>query len=191
LICAEWAARHAEPKTVEVETPAPIILQVEVPKPANFQELLASLDVGSLTALLVTKMNEPVQQTNKLLQEIAERLGAQKPAAPAKAPSLPVVFQARPVKRNPRVALVGPLDSQFADINREIEKHGIAVDIRQLNKDYAQPTFPSCDYIIVQKHTSHRWWNSAQATLASDRVFFIDGGITQIVQKLRDIASRQ
>ena len=104
-------------------------------------------------------------------------------------PSLVELTRSEP--HAPRVALIGPLDSQFTEIKAQVDSFSRPVELRCLDKEHQSAIPVSCDFAIVTGHCRHRWWDAARNALGNSRVYFVDGGTTQIVQKLRDIAAMQ
>ncbi len=169
----------------------PLILTVEVPKPFDYTEALASVDSATLVALLVGKLGKEMGVIQSLLTAITERTGSRPTVAPSQASKIPAVF-AKAEKRKPRVAVIGPLPGQMIEIRQRVEEAELPVELRFVDKEASSTGLPaSCDFAIVTRHTRHKWWESARQKLDNGRVHFVDGGIGQVVQKLRDICSRQ
>lgn len=190
-ILADWKSKITDEGK---ELPAPVILSVETPKELDYAEALAALDGATLVALLVRKLGNEMAGIQTQLSAIGERLGAPpapRSAKPSHASPLPRV-PSKAQKRKPRVAIIGPLDGQMEHIERQIEDQQIAVEVRFVDKEASSPALPpSCDFVIVTRHSRHKWFETARNKCDNRKVFFVDGGITQVMQKLRDIASRQ
>jgi hypothetical protein len=93
-----------------------------------------------------------------------------------------------PKPKKLRIAVVGLFKEQFGHVQEAVNGRA---DMIWLDKDDAAPFAPiSTDFVIVQRHTSHRWWDAMQAQFPG-RVFFVDGGIQQVTQKTYDILSKQ
>jgi hypothetical protein len=169
----------------------PTIVTVEVQTPFDYAEALAHYDVPTLAALLVGRLGKRMDAIQDLLSGVTEGGGSRPCVAPLQPSKTPAVF-AKPEKRLPRVAIIGPLPGQMRDIQQQVEDAGLAVALRFVNKEASNTNLPtSCDYVIVTRHSRHKWWDAARQQLENGRVFFVDGGINQVVQKLRDICSRQ
>lgn len=189
----EHTAKAAETTPAEpAELPPPILLRVEVPQPIDVGAVLKKIDTSILVAQIVTRWLEGQTRNTELLSDIVKRLGAVAtvPADPKATPAaspLPV-----PAKRPKRVAIIGPLDSQMAEIKKAIEEQHLFVEARFIDKEqHNQSIPPSCEFAIVTRHTRHSWFDHAQKEVGNSNVFFVDGPITSVIQKLRDIASRQ
>jgi len=179
------AAETAEP-------PPPIFIRVVEQAPADLHEALRTADTTFLVAQVAQRFIEQSARTNDLLAQIVTRLGAiatVKPEPKAAAAATPP----QPLQRKPkRVAIVGPLDSQIADIERAVQENELFVDCRYIDKkqmEHAADYPPSVDFAIITKHTRHGWYENARKIMGNGNVFFVDGPVTSVVQKLRDIAS--
>jgi hypothetical protein len=92
-------------------------------------------------------------------------------------------------QHKPRVAIVGLLSDQQQVVRASAEAGDF--DLRFVNKERANQSINSAvDWIIVQKHTSHGWWNSARDKIGADRVLFAAGGISSVLECLRTVKSR-
>jgi len=170
----------------------PMIVQVETPKPFDYDEALATYDSPTLAALLVGKVGQTMRELQAQLAAIPGRsvgdAASERPARPA---IQPAIF-AKEAKRKPRVVVIGPMNGQMQEIKQQVEHYKIPIEVRFADKEASNTGLPtSCDYAIVTRHSRHKWWDAACKQVGHNRVFFIDGGISQVVQKLRDIASRQ
>ena len=174
------------------DPPTPLIVQVETPKPFDYSEALATLDSPTLAALLMGKLGQLVRGLQAQLDAIPGRGVNTKPAASPLPAAPPLTMFASVEKRKPRVVVIGPLNGQMHEIEQQVEQFKIPIEVRFADKEASNTGLPtSCDYAIVTRHSRHKWWDAACKQAGHSRVFFIDGGISQVVQKLRDIASRQ
>lgn len=175
----------------EADEHPPVVLTVEVPKPFDYTEALNNFDCATLVALLMGKLGKEVGAIQNQLAGITEGLGSRPSVAPQPALKLPAVF-AKPEKHKPRIAIIGPLPGQMNDIQKQVDQVALPVELRFVDKEASSPSLPtSCDFAIVTRHNRHKWFDAARQQLENGRVYFVDGGITQLVQKVRDICSRQ
>lgn len=181
---------------VSTPSPEPQLVAVEVPRPVKFSDVVSQLDMPTILAALAAR----VEADRKLSQDRAEaqfnalldKFGATHPVLPERPGRPPVSFD-RQGPSLPRVAIVGPLGSQFSAILEQVAKFNIKVDVRFVDKDSKEAksgsAIPvSCDFAIVTRHVSHSVHDAAKAQLPG-RMFYVDQGISAVVQKLRDIAS--
>jgi hypothetical protein len=167
------------------------ILTVEVPRHLTFDEMLNLMDEPSMQALLVAKQMQRENITHMLLREIAANVGAQNvPKVMPFVPNATIYEQSKPKQK--RIVIIGPLKSQFDEIEQGAKAAGLTLDLRFVDKDMSHMHLPYCDYVITTKHSSHDADEMSIAHVGRDRVFHVDGGgIGTIVQKLRDISSRK
>jgi hypothetical protein len=103
----------------------------------------------------------------------------------------------RPVAEQPkpeslRICIIGLLPDQQREVETKTANVSRPVKLRFYKSDTPRQELPNIvDYIIVSRFVNHAWWDKAKATLPTDCIFFIDGGIQSIVQKIYDLASRQ
>jgi hypothetical protein len=191
FLVKEFAAQwHARLKAVPAEEESlPQILTIEVERKLTFAEMLSQMDEASLSALLAAKVAERQTSLNLILSKIAHNLGANDlPPVQIFHPHATVF--APPVPKVKRVIIVGPLPDQIQLIKQQVEEAAMPVEIRFLDKE-KKIHYPRADFIIVTRHTHHAIWEKAKATLTSDRVFFLTGGTSEVVQKVRDLCARQ
>jgi hypothetical protein len=98
-------------------------------------------------------------------------------APPLRQPITPKVEDA------PRVGVVGLFKDQFNHLKARVNQK--KVELVWIDKDLAHNSMPErLAYVLVQRHTSHRHFTEAREAFGSDRVVFVDGGITQCAEKL-------
>lgn len=177
-------------KVVELTSSTPEIVRVEVPqvpKEVPLAEVLAGVSLAQLVTLIAERFESRFDRIESLLS----RGAVEAPSKPAQVhrPHVPVT-EAEPRKRKVRIAVIGLLPSQFTTVQER--SRTADVDLSYVNRDQSATAVPvSTDYVIVSKWVSHRWWEAARKQLPTDRVFFIDGGITQIIQKVFDLNARK
>lgn len=188
-LLAEKISKLAE---VVENSPEIQVVEVKVPEPVDYNQLLKSLSAPEIASLLVEKFSSR-------LSAIEEKVGVEKPitkpsasaSAPADRPDRPptIPLGATTSKQKIKIAVVGLFHDQFRHAEDKVQ--GRPVELVFIDKEKSATKFPTVDYVIVQKHSRHRWYESARDKFSSRNVFFIDGGITQVVQKIYDISSMQ
>lgn len=160
----------------------PTVIQIEVEKPVDYRELLAKLDGPTIAALAFAKL-DGVMNTLSLARVDAPKL----PNAPKREISILEAASPKPVR--PRVAVVTHAN-QFNDIRAKVAALEDRLDVRYIDGDKGTSGLFSVEYAIVTSANSHKVTERAQSAMPKDRVFFVEG-ITNLVQKLYDIAARQ
>lgn len=90
-----------------------------------------------------------------------------------------------PKPRIPKFGVVGLMKDQFNHLKARVNQS--VVNLVWIDKDQGNNNFPPhLDYVIVQRHTSHNHYNNARAQFGNDRVIFVDGGITQCTDKIKE-----
>lgn len=85
----------------------------------------------------------------------------------------------------PKFGVVGLMKDQFNHLKARINQS--VVNLVWIDKDQGNNCFPpNLDYVIVQRHTSHSHYNNARAQFGNDRVIFVDRGITQCADKIKE-----
>jgi|GEM_PF-6860133 len=169
----------------------PAIITIEVPRAMTFAEMLNACDVPSLSALLAAKLEQQANLTHLLLREIAAKVGGSNlpPVAPFKPNA--EIYAAVTARKATRIALIGPLTSQFQEIKKQVEDAHLPAELRYYDKDHHVRDFGHCDFVICTRHNNHRSLDCAHKQVGHERVFYVDHGITLVVQKIRDLCSRQ
>jgi hypothetical protein len=158
--------------TVEV----PIVVERQVPPPPfNYRVELSKIPFEDLLQVFGARMGA-----------IIDHMGTSRAVIESYAKPK-VVEPTRP--RKPRVAIIGLLSDQQQAISASAEAGDF--DLRFINKERANQSINSAvDWIVVQKHTAHGWWNSARDKIGADRVLFAAGGISSVLECLRNVKSR-
>lgn len=191
-IKARWDAAVNPPPAPEVEPqepPAPIFIRVEVEKAVSLAELLAKTDTTTLVAQLEQRRLEHEARVVSLLETMVARLGAVSAPMPAPAVAKAALPVEKVERRPKRVAIIGPIHDQVQAIKDQVQADNLFVEPRFIDKETDTSIPPSCDYVIVTKHSRHAWYEKAKKEFGNGSIYFIDGPISQVVQKLRDIAS--
>lgn len=91
-----------------------------------------------------------------------------------------------------RICIVGLLPAQQHEVEERTKNVSKPIRLRFYDSETRTQDFPShVDYIIAGRFVRHGWWEKAKQTLPNDCIFFLEGGITAIVQKIFDLTSRQ
>jgi hypothetical protein len=87
--------------------------------------------------------------------------------------------------RKRQIVIIGLMRDQFRHVMDKAGTIPLArFELVFHDKDSAEKP-PPADFIIVQRHSSHRHWD--QARNASDNVIFVDGGTSGVARKLQEI----
>ena len=89
----------------------------------------------------------------------------------------------------PVVTVVGLLKDQFEHVKRKVAELGF--ELVFADKDQAKPSFGRTDYVVVQRHSPHTWFDAAQKIVSNDRLAFADGGVSNTVQRICDFHARR
>lgn len=90
-----------------------------------------------------------------------------------------------------RIGIVGLMQDQFNHVT--LRAKDLPYNLVFINKEWSRPEnhIPQgVTWIIVQKHSAHRWYDAAQAAVGSSHTIFADGGITAVEKAVFDIHSR-
>lgn len=89
-------------------------------------------------------------------------------------------------QRKLKIAVVGLLRHQFADVEAAIE----SVDFRFVERDHNQ-YLPSVDYVVLaRKFIKHETQTLAFSQYPRDRVLLVDGAATNIIYELRNLLKK-
>jgi hypothetical protein len=182
-ISRQWTAlKERITKEPEIQ-----IVTIEVPRPLTPAEMLKDMDYGTICGLKASYEDRRENLTQQLFYKIATQVGA------TDVPHVPEFKAPKPVERErkKRIVIVGPLKDQFNEVEKLSRDAGMDLDLRWLDKESAKPDYGYADYVVYTRHVSHDVCDGANKQIGKQRVFFVDGGIGQIVQKLRDINARQ
>lgn len=184
--------KATEPKTTETEGPEPRIVIVE--KPVMREPDWGRIPTLELARELLTRL-AALEDISKKFDSLVDILKARTEVEVRHQPDTALRQAIRPPApvKALRVLVIGPMEGQQNDIDDAVKKLPKPVELRYWNSSHtAQSEVPmTTDYALVTKHASHAIWDKARAALDNDRVFFINGGKTGIIQKLYDLCSRQ
>ena len=196
----EILAQRRRPE--HVPTDPPELFREPPPEPPTemmFQPVAPNLPTSTLVGELIVRLGGELMRSlserldrieSAVLAAVCERIAAPamatvvKPTAP---PVLPKpVEKPKPIKHV--VSIVGLMRDQFGHVCDKTKE--LPFDLRWCDKEASHPMFPKTDYVIVQKHSPHRWFDAAQHAVTPSRVSFVDGGISGVVQRLYDLHAR-
>lgn len=180
----EEAVRLIEP-TVQT-------LRVEVPARIDPHSVIGNAATPVLLAELFSRIFDRFDRLESALAREPQQNGnghkIRMPAFPALPVPVPVTEPEKP--RLPRVAVVGLFKDQFNHVQEKLSGHDL--DLVWVDKDNTSPNINvSVDAVVVEHHSRHKWFDSAQKTVGNDRVFFAPGGISSVVQKCLDFLSQE
>ncbi len=187
--------------------PIPPVAPPKASEPAPGQALLAVGDAPTalLISTLVTRLFEHLEKssapvkTQELERQLEERrqydemmmaeLSELRKQVEALTPQLklplgtltPFPKAEEPVKKGPRVAILGCRKDQFDVIANEIGKMGLQLDLRHYDQD-ARPVPVHADWAITLRWVRHHW--DDQLHVPNGQRTFIRGGVGQAVQQL-------
>ena len=88
-----------------------------------------------------------------------------------------------------KIGILGLLFEQFQQLKQRV--NGGLCDLVFINKEHNPSALPpSVNYCIVQKHVSHKWFDQAQGSVGAERTFFVDGGISGVLQKVNEVIAK-
>lgn len=168
----------SKPQKKEDSPTEPEKVFVPVPTPLDIKQIPDNVLLAEAIVRILDRLTLPQAQT-------APVTTANK-AMTASSP-LPFVFGTKEVQPNyvPRVGVVGLLRDQFNHLKGRVNQK--KVELIWVDKDKRYDFPPSLEYVLVQRHTSHEHYNHAKAEFGNDRVFFVDGGITQCAEKINTV----
>ena len=136
---------------------------------------------GLFAQLVVEVGHDLVERLDRIESALIARIGPPpgwKPPESVRAPKT----------KAKRIAIVGLLKDQFEHVRSKVAH--LPFTLVWLDKDDAHVRIPQCDFLLVQRHCSHKWFQKAGHLLGCE-ASFVDGGITQVTQKVLDIHSRR
>lgn len=83
----------------------------------------------------------------------------------------------------PIIAIIGTRNGQETLVEKLCD--GVA-KLKFVDADLSQPQIPSADAVfLLTRFISHRWTDAAQKQFASNRIYFISGGISGLAHRIR------
>lgn len=91
-----------------------------------------------------------------------------------------------------RICIIGLLPEQQHEVEAKTASVSKPIKLRFYDGHTGPQDLPNIvDYVIASRFVRHGWWEKAKSALPADCVFFLSGGIQEIIQKVYDLASRQ
>lgn len=185
-------APEPEPEPEDVPTPEtetePDLVPIEaahtLPTAALVGELMCRMGAALLER--VDRGLDPI--VHAFVAAISGAEAFRNGTASPRLPAVPLARREAPPKP-PVVSVVGLFKDQFEHVKEKCKDLGFV--LRWVDKDQATPSFPQTDYIVVQKHCAHRWYDAAQKMVPPDKLVFADGAQTNTVQRIFDFYSRR
>lgn len=178
---SDRVARLVAGEKVVVEQNPPQILEVVVERVPDYAKVIRETPTPDLVAVLTERFFEGMQSAIT---------AAHKGEAPAKAKvHSPSVVREAPPPPPPktRVGILG----LGGDREHVLQKVGhLGLDIVFLD-GHPHHTPARADFYIIHKTAAHAWHDRLKAQVSHSRVFFADGGISEVVRYLHDIHARQ
>lgn len=103
----------------------------------------------------------------------------------------------RPAPQQPkdeptRICIIGLLPDQQHEVEAKTANVSKPIKLRFYDGNTGPQDLPNIvDYVIASRFVRHGWWEKAKAAVPADCVFFLSGGVQEIIQKVYDLASRQ
>lgn len=88
-----------------------------------------------------------------------------------------------------RILVIGLLPNQESAVKEATKS--LNVTLRFVEATRRPEINGIVDYIVVARHTSHSWFETAQKAVGASRVAFSNGGVSTVIAKIYDINSRQ
>ena len=173
------------------KTSSPIVIEKEVQVPAapvDVDKLLNEMPIPKLGELLIARILaklEPPTAVNVVTTAAAVKPPpVSKPAPPA----LPVVPETDKIVKT-KIGVCGLLNpEQENHVKKKTESMAHRVELVFLPDRINQ--LPLIDGLVYTKHNGHPLWHSLRKKLGKNRSEFADGGISTVVRKIYDLASR-
>jgi hypothetical protein len=176
-------------KSLQADPTPPQIIEIPVEKPVDLVEISNRLDTPTLMALLTKRFGEVVDKirfTNG---------NEHQPAMPrAAAASISLLTPTPPEKpRNPRVAFCHVELKVFSQLQDQVERNKIPVELRGVEIAHKGTAIPmSCDYVVFMKNAiGGVSWKAAMQSWPHKRISTVDNNVEAALQKMRDIVSQQ
>ena len=162
--------------------PEPVF--VNVPVEPDEDELLDKVPLEKL------KLHVAMRETkiHVMMEEFLNKISSTPAALAVDTYKVPIVKQVeRAAPRRPVVLVIGLLNSQAHNVEGKSKNLNVTLRFIETTSGMRNDTLPRCDYVIVNKHTSHIWWDKAKQLVEAKNVAFCDGGIEATVRYLLKI----
>jgi hypothetical protein len=95
---------------------------------------------------------------------------------------IPTVRVEAPKSEIKRIAIIGLLSDQASEVRKKLGNVGVSLHFQE--KAMKQKDLVRADAAIVTRFTRHCTWDNVRAKYGSDNVAFVNGGITEVVNKI-------
>lgn len=157
---------------------------VHVPVEPNVKDVVQNADTDVLLSVLISRLVTNAEFMSTALARLSDL------RQPERKPVFIDTSTGTQQKLNlPRIAIVGLLPDQFSAVENKVVGKA---ELIYIDKDQSSPKFPDrVQYVIVNRFTSHRWYDAAKQIFPGSSVIFSDGGITHVVKCIYDFCSKQ
>lgn len=162
-----------------------VIIQKELPD-------YGQIPTVTLARVLLERLAnlEEVQANLFHLQQSFERKKANEQTYDRRMETRPPASQPKPEAM--RVCVIGLLPDQQRVVLDKVAGISRPLKITFLEANNQGRELPHIlDYIICARFIHHAWYEKAKAAMPKDTVFFIDGGVGEVIQKIYDLSARQ
>jgi hypothetical protein len=176
-------------KAIQSEPTPPQIIEIPVEKTPDFAEIAARLDAPTLVAMLTKRVTDA-------LSGLHLANGLERPLAPTKAaPLASILTPPPPPPRPPRVAFLHVELKFFSELQAEVERLKIPVELRGVDIHHkGAPKIPmSADFVVFMKNaTGGLAMKTALVGWHRSRVYVLEQDtMQQAVKTLYDILSKK
>jgi len=175
-----WESR---PKAETVLDLDKIIVEVpQSPAPLDIPKVLSEVPLEDLAFQFTRRFVEMIGSRSAPNGSISAAIAVQAPARRL----APIVPPAEP--RRKRFAIVGLLSDQEAFVRAKVNG---SADLRFVRNDQSKTEIPmTVDYVIVAKHSRHKWSRAAYEQVGRNQAAFVHG-VDGVVKQVYDFLSRQ
>jgi hypothetical protein len=185
------AASSSPPPATESENNLPEILVIEKKVIVKEQPDYGRIPTSTLARILIERLVH-LEETEAALLNMTKAFEAKRQLEIAYDRSLdPRPLAAQPKQEPLRITIIGLLPNQVNEIQARTAQVARPVKFQFLETNKNQPISDYADFVICSKFVNHKWTEKARSILPHDCVFFMDGGVESIIQKVYDLASRQ
>jgi hypothetical protein len=165
---------------------------VAVPKPVDPNEFLASLPTSKVmleACRRLIDLGPALGEGLQALTALSGRVPMRTSAVTKHPPDIDGSTETNSIHKI-RIAVVGLKSNQQQEVEERTRTR--PVELRFIDSSSAKTSYPSsAEWALISRFCDHRWYEQARHLFAPGRVLFSDGGVTDIIRKVYDIASRQ
>lgn len=182
-----------EPKREPAPTPEPVKApesEVKQDRVESLEAMATAAIVGELFVRLTKLVVERVElRLDRIEQAVIDSFLTKNGSSQPRPPAMALVTKERIKPRQPVLTVVGLKRDQFEHLKAKCSE--TCFELRWEDAEQKHPSFPHTDYIVIQRHIGHGWWEAAQAKVPSDRLAFSGGGISETVQRVYDFHAKE